>query len=161
MTEQENPENLPGVPDNDPESESPLIDPEVKEEVSQNKPEDNFLVEYASKESGDSEQIDVTKNWIGDNEGDNWQPKTILSAEQIIALSQVRILPEAFEELEPIKDLLEDTVTNLEQYAVSREGISRKEHVEVLKAMHSGETDPSEEMAKGMANLFANPEDEE
>jgi hypothetical protein len=152
-------QNSPGVPNNDPESEGPLIDPEVKEEVSQNKPEDNFLVEYASKESGESEQIDVTKNWIGDNDGENWKPKSILSAEQIIALSQVRILPEAFEEIEGIAPLLESTVQNLEQYAVSREGIARSEHVEVLKAMHSGETDPSEEMAKGMANLFANPDE--
>lgn len=158
---EENPKNLPGVPDDDTETNGPLIDPEVKEEVKENKPEENFLVEYASKEgTQDSEQVDVTKNWIGDNGGDNWKPKSLLSAEQIIAFSQVRMIPQAFEELEPVQELLEDTVENLEQYAVSREGISRKEQVEVLKAMHSGETEPQEEMGRAMANLFAAPEEE-
>ncbi|MFP4017835.1 MAG: hypothetical protein ACOCT9_00985 [archaeon] len=119
------------------------IDPEVKEELEDTVAEDPFLTEYATpNQSGQkSEKIDVTSEWIG--EKDNWQTKTKLSADQIIAMSQVRMLPKAFPELEEIEDILIGTVKNLEQYAVSHGGLSREQQVDVLRAMHGDET-PSE-----------------
>lgn len=138
----------------------PIIDPEVRNEVEETKPEDPFFTEYATGKSQDNEQVDVTKNWIGDESGDNWKPKTLISSEQIIAFSQVRMLGNAFEELEEIEPMLDKTVRNLEQYAVSRDGISRKEHVEVLKAMHSGEMGESS-ATDALANIFAAPKEDE
>jgi len=142
------------------ENDGPVIDPQVKQEVEETKPEDPFFTEYATGNSGDSEQIDVTKDWIGDDNGENWKPKTLISAEQIIAFSQARMLSDAFEELEGIEEILDNTVGNLEQYAVSREGIAREQQVEVLKAMHSGEM--GENNARdALANIFAAPEENE
>lgn len=125
------------VPENTP-TDKPLIDPEVKGELEENFPEDPFLTEYASTGSGggDSEKVDVTSEWI---EGEDWRGKTKLSAEQIIALTQVRLMPKVFTELEGINPHLKEVVQSLERYAVSHQGLSREQHVSVLRALHSGE----------------------
>lgn len=142
------------------ESDGPIVDPKVKEEVQNAKGGDEFFAEYATNNGGDSEQVDVTKNWIGDDDGDNWKPKTFISAEQIIAFSQVRMLGDAFEELEEIEHMLDNTVKNLEQYAVSREGMARTQHVDVLQAMHSGEMH-NNDASEALANIFSAPKEDE
>lgn len=121
------------TPDDD-----PLIDPELEEELGENFPEDPFLTEYASTGAGggDSEKVDVTSDWI---EGEDWRGKTKLSAEQIIAMTQVRLMPNVFDELEGITPHLQEVVESLERYAVSHQGLSREQHVSVLRALHSGE----------------------
>lgn len=153
-------QSQPGVPDDNPDTPGGVIDPQVKEEVSQNVPEDPFFTEYGKASgSSDNEKVDVTSDWIGDESGNNWKPKTIISADQIIALSQVRMLPKAFPELEGIEDLLLEQVQAIEQYAVSRDGISREQQVEVLKAMNSGEDMPHDDAGRAIASMFANPPD--
>lgn len=132
------------------ESNGALIDPEVKEELSGDFPEDPMLTEYATHGKGNSgdEKVDVTSDWLGDK-GDNWKPKTKLSAEQIIAMTQTRLLPKVYPELEELNPLLNQVVEDMEQYAVSHQGLSREQAVDILQAMHSGES-PAENERKSM-----------
>lgn len=134
----------------------PLIDPEVKDELEDNFPEDPFITEYASTGQGEgSEKVDVTSSWIGDDNGENWKAKTKVSAEQIIAMTQVRLMSDTFDELEPLNPLLDNMVKNIEQYAVSHKGLSREQHVSVLKAMHSGEMHDDENKRAALLEAFA------
>ena len=138
----------------------PLIDPKVKEELEENIPEDPVFTEYAKtgKNSAENEKVEATTGFIGDSQ--NWQTKTKLSAEQIIALTQVRMLPHVFEEIGELEGVFNETVNNLEQYAVSHGGLSREQAVSVLRALNAGEmhddTDSRskliEAFAKGMDN---------
>lgn len=135
--------------------EGPLIDPEVKEELTGDYPEDPVLTEYASHgSSGGDEKVDVTSDWLGDK-GDNWKPKTKLSAEQIIAMTQTRLLPKVYSELEELNPLLEQVVEDMEQYAVSYQGLSREQAVDILQAMHSGESPADNERRNMLMEAFA------
>jgi len=141
---------------------NPLIDPNVKEELTQNLPEDPLITEYAtqnSTESENSERVKVTSNWIG--EKGNWKVKTKLSAEQIIAMTQTRMLPQVFEELEPISEQLLKAVENLEQYSISHGGLGREQQVSVLRSMHSGEFSEDEHKRNMLLESFAMTRDNE
>lgn len=138
------------------EKDKPLIDPEVKDELEKNFPEDPMLTEYSSGGKGESsEKVDVTSEWIG--EGSDWKTKTKLSAEQIIAMTQVRLLPEVFTELEELNPLLVEMVENIEKYAVSHGGMSREQQVSVLRAMHSGEMHDDSEQRSALLSALAMP----
>lgn len=152
----------PKVPDTTENGDGPLIDPEVEEELEGNFPEDPFLTEYASHGDGKSEgseKVDVTSDWIG--EGDNWRTKTKLSAEQIIAMTQIRMLRQHYTELEEINPLLLEMVENMEQYTVSHKGLAREQHVDVLQAMHSGESPQENERKSMLLEAFAANTDNE
>lgn len=130
---EENIENIEDLENND------LIDEEIENEVTGNFPEDPLLTQYATqdKSTEKDEKVDVTSKWIGEQE--DWKAKSKLSAKQIIALIQVRMLSKGFSELEELEPLFQQMVEDMEKYAVSHNGLGREQHVDVLRSMHSGE----------------------
>jgi len=138
----------------------PLIDPELEEDLKEVKPEDPFLTEYASmSKSGSSEKTNVASEWIG--EGNDWKTKTKLSAEQIIAMTQIRMMPQVFPELDEIDSVLMGLVQDMEKYAVSHEGLSREQQVSVLRAMFSGEHHEDSDRRSMLLSALAMPDNDD
>ncbi|MGV9199942.1 MAG: hypothetical protein ACOC4M_14115 [Promethearchaeia archaeon] len=134
--------------------EKTLIDPDVEEELDQPMPE-QMITEYGTKNAQNTgnEKNQIASEWIGQSE--DWKVKTKLSSDQIIAMSQLRMMPQIFDELEEIEEDINEIVSLVEKYSVSHHGLSRQQHTSVLKSMFSGETEEEQKTRNAVLQAFA------
>lgn len=136
------------------------IDPQLKESLSNINQEDPLLTEYGTpgKSNADRPQFEITEQWFP--QPDDWQGKTRIHPRQAQALAAARILPKAFDDLEPIEEYLIDMINNYEMYLTSVDGKSREEQTRVLEAMF-GEDPELTEGGNALMSMFAQAEDSE
>lgn len=132
-----------------------IIDPEVKEELESIPGENPLLTEYATNSGGESDSIGFADKWFPKQE--QWQGKTIITADQAYALSMLRSITEYFEELEDLKPFVEELIENYEVYLTSIDGEGREQQEKILRAMF-GDSGEMNNDANGL-QILSNPPD--
>jgi len=134
------------------------INPELKQMLGEIPTEDPFLTEYGSqKENPDNPHTDLIDKWMP--ESDDWQGKTIITAQQARALAVGRQLPELIPELSDdeygVGHVLKDLIKDYEQYLTSIEGLSREQHVDVLQSVFGGPSNMEKENRTMLLRAFS------
>lgn len=132
-----------------------IIDPDLKEELENVKTEDPLLTEYTSGGGGDGhgESIGFAGQWFPDES--EWQGKTNITEGQAKALAMARHLPDVFEELEPLRGFLNDTLDDYEMYRTSIEGLAREQQMKILMSIFGGSPDQQSSAGDALASIFA------
>ncbi len=137
-------------------SDEPIVDPDLKEELEKVPAEDPFLTEYMTQGGGkQKESLRFIEKWFPGE--DEWQGKTKIQSHQAHALAVMRNLDTAFPELEEsIMNFIRGTFDDYEKYLTSIEGEARKEHVDILRTLFGGAQVDEAESRSEMMSMLAN-----
>lgn len=140
-------------------SDEPLIDPEVKEELEDIPGEDPALVEYAMQGGEDNEDISFAESWFPDT--NNWKGKTNITVEQAKMMSIARNLDEHYSEMEELMPFINGVVDDYEQYLTSIAGESREQQAGILRSLFGGSSEMEEVSKSAALQAFAQTQDDE
>lgn len=128
-----------------------VIQDEVRDEL-ENVGSEDLLVEYGTQGGDNNEKTRFIEKWFPG--GSDWQGKTNIKPHQARALALVRNIDSHFEEIEELGPFLRDVITDYEMYLTSVEGESRKDQVDIMRAMFGADTS-EEKTNQAMRNFLA------
>lgn len=118
------------------------IDPKVEKEADEALSDSEIIGGYmAGGETGERENL--VEKWLPGE--DEWQGKTIITKREAKAHALAKNLALAFPVVRPMEEFIESSINDLEMLLTSVEGKSRKEGMEVLRAMFGAGLTENEE----------------
>lgn len=113
------------------------MDKEVEEELRSKMTEEEIIGMYGSGGSKE-ERMPLVESWFP-NESE-WGGKTNFTEKQPELITLAENLPNAFPTLKPVEPLLQSFIDKYEMRLTSIEGVSRDQHMRVLRGLFGGGT---------------------
>lgn len=121
------------------------VQEDLKEDLEDKESEDLF-VEYGRGKSSENHKTEFIDKWFPSEK--QLQGKTDIELHQARCLALIRHLDTHFHEIEELGEFLRNVISDYELYRTSVDGKSRKEQVQVMRAMFGA--DSSEETTENM-----------
>lgn len=135
-----------------------LLDPQLVEKIKEYGHEDMLVELDGSKGATEDDRMELAREWFSpENE---YKADTNFTPKQVYATTLLRNIDGLFEnlELEDTQSWVDSVIDDLEKYAISIDGLARKQEENVLRAMFgdTGELSPDEK-AGVFARMISNP----